>query len=366
MLPYLLSGGGPTRRIVVSLTTRPERLMHLRPVLESILKGQTVPPNAVYLILPLQDYYTKDELQYGQPWPDYINELLESSPLEILQPEFAYGPLTSILYALGKEVDPMGDTISTIGPASATTSITVGKATTIISVNDSVVYGKNLIELLADGSRDHPESVVALSGAKLRSDFRQVRFYGPAELDKFPNLYVTTGNTGDAVDVDIVQGLMGLALSSTTVNRHQLLSLVQDETLPQTVLELDGIFLSAMMEELNVTRVVVKGGSGLVTFVSNSTDLPDETMTVPPGNQIQWMEATHHLQQKWNIWKDYHLLNPSLFTPSQIDGILCEAAHTPDCTSHATICLPSSDCPEAEYVLSELVMAPEKEPSDPI
>jgi hypothetical protein len=382
LLPYLLSSGDlstshPTTRIVVSLTTDPQRLLLLKPVLESILIGQTVSPDAVYLILPQLDYYTKSDLHYESTWPEYMNELLESTPLEIIQPEFAYGPITSIIYALEQEEGYTSD-----NKISSTT-------TTIITVSDNVVCDNNLIEILSNGRKDHPESLLAFSGTMLRSNFRQVRFFGPSEFDKFPNLHVTMKTTtttpgdddeNDVLNVDIVQSLMGLSLSPNTVNWNQLLTLVQDESLPRPVLEVDGILLSAIMEVLNVTRVLVEGGggeSGKIHVVSNSTDvvlLPlHEAVLMEPssGTQVSWMEAIHYLQQKWDIWTDYHLLNPVRFTDEQNDALRCEGDLIPDCTSHTTICLPNSACPESEYyngLDSPLVIISEKEEelSDPI
>lgn len=373
LLPYLLSSKNQARqqhRIVVALTTVPERLPLLRPLLESVLRDQTVPPDVVYLILPTKDYYTKDELVFEQPWPLYVDELLESTTLEILQPEFAYGPfITSLLYALETEeglavdISNAKDAASNPIPASSSES-SGGLSTRIIAIHDTFLYSTNLIQLLVDGSSDHPESLVALSGTKLRSDFRQVRFYWPPEFDKSPNLYVTTEGDGGDLGIDIVQGSMGLCLSSSTVDHNQLLTLAQDESLPRTVVKTDGILLSAMMEVLNVTRVLVPGGSRQVQYLSNSTSLSHEMAS--EGIQMEWMEATYYLQQKWNVWSDYHLLDPDSFTQAQKDAMHCEAAHTPDCTSQPDVCLPvSSDCPTAEIVLSELVVAPENDQYDP-
>uniref|UniRef100_A0A6C0B4A0 Glycosyl transferase 64 domain-containing protein n=1 Tax=viral metagenome TaxID=1070528 RepID=A0A6C0B4A0_9ZZZZ len=117
--------------VIVTLTTSPKRISKIKVVIDSIMQ-QTILPNKIVLNLPhvfKRDGSTYDEI------PDFItnNELIEINRCEDIGPATKVVP-TSLLYN-----DP--DTV-------------------LISVDDDIIYNKDVIENLLQYSYEYPDCTI--------------------------------------------------------------------------------------------------------------------------------------------------------------------------------------------------------------
>ena len=121
-------------RIVISMTTSPNRMEHLRDIVDSLWK-QSVTPDAIYLSLP--ELYRN---QSGYRVPDW---LAKSSSLTILRRDNDLGPIMKLLPALEAETDP--DTL-------------------IITIDDDVRYPSELISAFKEATQSKPEAAFGSRG----------------------------------------------------------------------------------------------------------------------------------------------------------------------------------------------------------
>lgn len=109
------------RRIVVSLTTSPERITYIDDVLKNI-EDQTVKPNVIYLNIPY--YFKRNCEKYDE---SILDEIKKKHPLVVINRLEDAGPITKLIGALDKEIDPL---------------------TVFIIIDDDEIYENVLIEKL--------------------------------------------------------------------------------------------------------------------------------------------------------------------------------------------------------------------------
>ena len=115
-------------RIIVSLTTSPARLALLEPVLISLTKGQTRPPDEIHLNLPWK---------FGRTGENYtLPNFLDRYPVKVFRTEDV-GPATKLVPTLVRVTDPQ---------------------TWILTVDDDVRHLPAAIERLEDAALADPDS----------------------------------------------------------------------------------------------------------------------------------------------------------------------------------------------------------------
>lgn len=374
--------------IVVTLSTTSERLPLLQPTLDAIVKLQSAPPTRVYLILKdlvhedvsrgnVGFQTEQDELERlevvspllsssSSSWPAYLREMVELTPLQVLQPTQGYGPLTKLIYALQQEELGTPDE-----PSSTTDSPYLDTIPRIIYMNDDVVPDYKFIQNLMDASIDNPHAAVSFIGGRLRSFFRQVRYAKPG-YDKHPNVMLRSlPSQSQPIVVDIVQSMKGVCLPTTLLNStdiaslfHLTLSSLQEDPWPDFATSAD-ILMSAALAARNVTRMLVPVAADTVGDVFHSiafTNYSTHLLSASGRNQknsydvaMEWMEAVTFLQTKWKVWRQYEFWDPKLLTAPQKQAIVCEALHEPDCDSLSDKCLVSSvDCKDYIPLLKDM------------
>ena len=291
-------------RVVVSLATIPSRLQHLKPTLESLIYHQSQQPDMVYLTLPeKQGYGSKRKLNYVIP--DFVNKFVRERKLLVLKPEFDYGPITKIQYALEME----------------------SYDTRIIYVDDDVIYGRHLVYGLYKKAAEFESSAVAFKGASLRDNFRQVKHTTPS-FDRHPNLFFQTSGTNSFYGekpIDVASGFAGVCVQRRFFDIPKLQKLVQED-LPDGVRKSEDFILSAHLEWRNVTRMVVAGGSA-PNFNPVYSNI-DRLSTSMHDNAI---DAAFFLQQKLGIWTNFQFLEREDLSEDEKDAIDCEAGHEERC-----------------------------------
>ncbi|KAG7366916.1 hypothetical protein IV203_029586 [Nitzschia inconspicua] len=390
LIPYFLSSPHNPHDyppIVVTLSTTMERLPLLQPTLDSILKSQSAPPTRVYLILLDPAAHRKDDVMRGRQkehdglekleavsvtssWPAYLQVLVDTTPLRVLNPKIGYGPISKIVYALLQEDIRKQDDVSTTTTANSPFRDTAPR---LIYIDDDVVPKHNFVQALMDASIDHPQSAVSFVGGNLRSQFRHVR-YAKAEYDKYPNIVMRSLNGGKnrpPMVVDIVQGMTGVCLPITLLNVTEILQLLPSTSVDSwpditTSATASDILLSAVLAAQNVTRQLVPSSVDDTEDVffqtipfTNYSSHPLSTSGKVNKNSydvaMEWIEVASFFQNEWKIWQQYTFLDPKQLTVQQKRAVMCEGLHDPDCESQADECVASlSACPGALSILNEL------------
>jgi hypothetical protein len=200
-------------RVVVSLTTIPERIGGILPTLHSIV-DQTRRPDAIYLNLP----EFSERQQSGYVRPSFLNDL---PLLEVTPCEKDWGPATKLIPTLLRERDP---------------------ETAIVVIDDDQVYPREMLETLCDASDEMPEAALASRGYRI-----------PSRLDirKRVTLYGT--HLQAPLPIEIVQGSAGFF-----VKRRFFDDAVFDYSeAPKSAFFCDDVWFAGHLARRNIDRLVV-------------------------------------------------------------------------------------------------------------
>ena len=202
------------RRIVVSLTTIPDRANGIRPTLLSLL-DQDMPADRLVLALPHQS------LRNGAHYPDPASLDLPIG-VDVVRCEDV-GPATKILPVLQAEPEAL-----------------------IVVVDDDVIYPRDFISTLTAGHNRMPNACLALRGVEIDKSKRFVDLH-----------HVLTSAISDDTPVDIVFGTWGYLVPAW---------LCDDEfhnfaAHPDQVRWVDDVYISGHLARLNVPRFIVSSQS---------------------------------------------------------------------------------------------------------
>lgn len=257
----------PFDRIVVSLTTTPERLAFLHPTLESLIEKQTIKPHIVYLTLPDK---TLDGRQLHYAIPDFVQTYLDHHQLYLIEPEFQVGPMM-IVYAIEME----------------------SYDTRVIHVSDDRVYDENLIYTLYHGSVRHADAVVALQGANLVHGHEW-------NLETSGVLQVQPSFHQDR-NVDIT-GSTAICVQRRFFQVESLKQLLLNKTTPAAVRSVEHILVSAYLEHEKVDRIQLLDESQNTQAIPDLPPTPDHTL-------LTLMQALRFAQKHFGIWNNANLPN---------------------------------------------------------
>lgn len=207
---------GNTERIVVSLTTIPERIHKITYTIKSILK-QTRRVDEVALNLPLKTLKGKE-----YTIPDILYRLPR---LKIYRIDKDFGPSTKLLPTLQRE----------------------GENTRIIVVDDDVVYNPILVEKLVEVSDKFPNHAVTTFPKKLRYRGENQ----PPVVGRFWTSWVKPLRSMKENPSDIVMGVYGFLVKPRFFDED----VFNYEGKPEEVVWVDDIHISAQLD-LNGTKII--------------------------------------------------------------------------------------------------------------
>jgi hypothetical protein len=195
-------------RLVVTLTTIPERIDKLAPVLRSLL-DQTVAADRIIVWRP------ERSRRSGQPYPD-------PGPLppgiEVLACD-DQGPATKLLPALAAEPDAA-----------------------IVVVDDDVIYPKDFLEQLLAGHRAHPGAAVG---------WRGWRIVDGAHAKQFPHIFAT--GVAAPTPVDILLGTWGYLVPPGAFDG----AVHSFDGFPPEVRFVDDVWFSGHLARRGIARLVI-------------------------------------------------------------------------------------------------------------
>jgi len=303
-----------TTRIAVSMKTIPSRIDFIEPTLLSLLANQTTPLDQLYITLPRMKWILPKDEPIIYKIPRFLEDMMQKdSRVIILRPQYDYGPVDKILHSLIKESESTTDT-----------------ETTLIYLDDDVIYDSVLIQNLVQKGLEYPDSAIGFNGCNLRSHFRQVSHRFPkAKYDRHPNLYyITSGTKSLRKDeiVDVVQGFTGVLIRPQFFDLQEFLSLVENVTTKDDIWKADDFIVSGYLEYRNITRRVVLGG--MIPILNQEAAGKDN---VGRGMYRQITQAAYDLQDRLGIWRNLIFVDYMSMTPHQKDLMDCEAGHKTQC-----------------------------------
>src|SRR6266513_1946030 len=132
------------RRVIVSLSTVPDRINNLRPTIRSLLK-QTHPPDEIVLVIP--EFSIREQRRYAVPkhvsrWPR----------MRVLHCRRDWGPATKFIPILREE-------------------LAAGRGNTLVmGVDDDRIYPRNALETYLHYNKQVPEAVLCFRGGPTARD----------------------------------------------------------------------------------------------------------------------------------------------------------------------------------------------------
>lgn len=311
--------GNGNGRLVISMKTVPSRIAFLQPTLDSLLFHQTRQADKLYLVLP--------EQASGSPQyiiPSFLQNYTDAGHITILHPTYDYGAIDKILHTL-----PVEESIyqqrqqNEKNHAPSTTP----HQFRILYLDDDMIYPPRFVEVLAQKSAEFPNDVVALSGALLRSNFRQIGHTDPNK-DRHPYLFYRLGGIDSFGNpfVDIVQGFMGVLVRLSFFNVTEFMQLAGNKSVPDGVRRSDDFVICGYLESRNVTRRLVDGG-----FTPQSNPQSSTISNLGKTMHVNAMVATSYLQSHWGIWRHHQFVPYENLNEQTRDLIDCEAHHEQQC-----------------------------------
>ncbi len=139
------TSSGPSRRLIASFSTLPDRINNLEPVIRSLLE-QTRPPDEIVLAVPR--FSTRQQKEYIVP------NYLETIPrLRILRSETDWGPATKFIPVIQEE-------------------LAAGRGDTLIMVmDDDRIYPRDAVETYLHYHEELPEAALCFRGAVMPENF---------------------------------------------------------------------------------------------------------------------------------------------------------------------------------------------------
>jgi hypothetical protein len=202
-------------RVVVSLTTIPDRIGGIQRTIDSITR-QTAHPDLIYLTIP--------ETCRRQPKKTYEipREVRENPFISMIGTDYDHGPSMKLLGALQKENDP---------------------ETIIITVDDDHEYDERFVETLLDFEHARPESAIGFNGWMVAPLIEENRYVFIEEY------------ADDPIRCDVLEGYRGVLYKKGFFDD----SVFDYEGFPRIAHMVDDVWISAHLAKRKVERLVLPG-----------------------------------------------------------------------------------------------------------
>lgn len=246
-------------RIVVSLSSLPDRIGNLAPTLRCIL-DQTRPPDEIVIALP--DFSVRQQRDYEIP------PFLEKMPkVQILRCGRDWGPATKFIPVIQRELER-------------------GNADTlIVVVDDDRIYPRDALETYAHYSRELPDAAHCFRGAAMpRSfDWRDAKMIHGNRLREPRRVAVITG---------CGSYLIKPRFFDATLWRY--------DGAPNAAFYMDDIWISGCLDRRGVKKYVVPSSTRLLSVKEQSRTM--SLHDVPNGRQPNNNEIIAFFRNGWDVF----------------------------------------------------------------
>ena len=241
------------RKIIATLTTIPERLINLRPTLQSIL-NQTLKPDEIILSIPPKSTRNPKNQKLYLFDIDLIT-FINGNNIVIRKTKYDYGPATKLLGILERELPLKQEK---------------DKESLIITFDDDKYYDPNTIQVLVDGWKSHPDCVICRKGScikysdkinniliskvpiKLRNKFNP-------EIFKVNEQLVIGDNIDEDKYVDMVFGTSGVLYLSSYFENDIFDILNNKDPYPYDIFKfVDDIYISGYLSKKKINKIIPK------------------------------------------------------------------------------------------------------------
>ena len=249
-------------RVIVSLSTVPDRIKNLRPTIRSLLR-QTRPPDEIVLAIP--EFSIREQRSYVVP--KYISRLPR---LRILRCSQDWGPATKFIPAVQEE-------------------LAAGRGNTLIMVvDDDRVYPRDALESYLHYSTQLPDAALCFRGAPMpRSmDWRDAEMTYANELREPQRVAVITGCGSYLIQPRFFDG-----------------SLWDYSRAPRGAFYMDDIWISGCLNRRDVKRYVVPASAMMRSVLRQHRTL--SLHDVPNGRQYNNNETIAFFGNTWDVFASH-------------------------------------------------------------
>ena len=247
------------RRVIVSLSTVPERMGNLGPTVRSLLR-QTRPPDEIVLAIP--EFSIREQRPYAVPkhvsrWPR----------MRVLHCQKDWGPATKFIPIVREE-------------------LAAGRGNTLIMVvDDDRIYPRDALETYLHYNKQLPEEVLCFRGAAMPRDldWRHAKMIRASELRQPQPAAVITGCGSYLIQPRFFDE-----------------SLCDYSQAPKGAFYMDDIWISGCLARRNVKRYVVPASAMMRSVFRQRRTL--SLHHVPDGRQYNNNETIAFFGDDWDVF----------------------------------------------------------------
>ena len=250
------------RRVIVSLSTVPDRINNLGPTIRSLLK-QTRPPDEIVLAIP--EFSIREQRPYAVPkhvsrWPR----------MRVLHCQKDWGPATKFIPIVREE-------------------LAAGRGNTLIMVvDDDRMYPRDALETYLHYNKQLPDAVLCFRGAAMPRDldWRHAKMIRASELRQPQPAAVITGCGSYLIQPRFFDE-----------------SLCDYSQAPKGAFYMDDIWISGCLARRNVKRYVVPASAMMRSVFRQRRTL--SLHDVPDGRQYNNNETIALFGDAWDVFASY-------------------------------------------------------------
>jgi hypothetical protein len=250
------------RRVIVSLSTVPERIGNLGPTIRSLLR-QTRPPDEIVLAIP--EFSIREQRPYAVPehvsrWPQ----------MRILHCRRDWGPATKFIPIVREE-------------------LAAGRGNTLIMVvDDDRMYPRDALETYLHYNEQLPDAALCFRGAAMPRDldWRHAKMIRASELRQPQSAAVITGCGSYLIQPRFFDE-----------------SLWDYSRAPQGAFYMDDIWISGCLARRNVKRYVVPASAMMRSVFRQRRTL--SLHDVPDGRQYNNNETIAFFGDAWDVFASH-------------------------------------------------------------
>ena len=250
------------RRVIVSLSTVPERIGNLGPTIRSLLR-QTRPPDEIVLAIP--EFSIREQRPYAVPkhvsrWPR----------MRVLHCQKDWGPATKFIPIVREE-------------------LAAGRGNTLIMVvDDDRIYPRDALETYLHYNKQLPDAALCFRGAAMPRDldWRHAKMIRASELRQPQPAAVITGCGSYLIQPRFFDE-----------------SLWDYSQAPQGAFYMDDIWISGCLARRNVKRYVVPASAMMRSVFRQRRTL--SLHDVPDGRQYNNNETIAFFGDAWDVFASH-------------------------------------------------------------
>jgi glycosyl transferase family 2 len=245
------------RRVIVSLSTVPDRINNLSPTIRSLL-NQTRPPDEIVLAIP--EFSIREQRPYVVP--KYISRLPR---VRVLHCAEDWGPATKFIGAIQDE-------------------LAAGRQNTLIMVaDDDRLYPRDAIETYLYYNEQLPDAALCFRGAAM-----------PSTLDWDDAKMIRASELREPRQVAVITGCGSYLIQPRFFDE----SLWTYSVAPQVAFDIDDIWISGWLSRRGVKRYVVPGSAMMKSVVRQRWTV---SLNKIPGRQKLNNQIIAFFSDAWDV-----------------------------------------------------------------